>query len=93
MMADRLYTLHVIAYNDYLDGLDIESAANLYEAIGILITAVVAAVMEVSACAWMAHASEREKQSRIEGGAFAARRTHNIIVGFVCHELRNPVMS
>jgi signal transduction histidine kinase len=90
-MADRLYSLHVIAQNDYVSTFLSANTALLYEVIGISMSVVVAFTSVAVACGWVyfIDVSNRRKQDAV--AVSASRDTHNAIVGYVCHELRNPL--
>jgi signal transduction histidine kinase len=90
-MADRRYQLHVIAQQEYVAGFLVTYTAQMYKIVGILATILFALTFLAIACGWGYVIDNNNKRKQNRAAVAASRATHNAIVGYVCHELRNPL--
>ncbi len=89
-MADRAYTLQVVAYSDFLADFQ-ASTPRVYAGVGILLSLTISCIVVGVAYGWRYSVHVNQQREQTITSIAAARRTHNVIVGYVCHELRNPV--
>ncbi len=89
-MADRHYTLTVTAYDDYKAEF-MADTRELYAGVGIALSFVAAAAVVAVAYSWKHSSCVDHERDQVLGAIAASRTTHNIIVGYICHELRNPL--
>ncbi len=89
-LADRTFTFRVFALS--LDEFTEEFAAGQGTIVFVMcILLSVAITLAIFACAgsWLHHTRQRDEQARKRFEI--ARTAHNAVVGYVCHELRNPL--
>ncbi len=88
-MADRKYILRVIAEDDFLAEFQTNKTLTLIESLGISLSFIVSA--SIIGMSFTAVFLARQQQKHVTELLVTSRRTHNVIVGYVCHELRNPL--
>ncbi len=88
-LANRLYVLRVVTFDDFLsDFKSDETLAVLGEALAITVSLVLVIVIVTLTFVWMRFVDQQRRQA--VAVLAVTRKTHNVVVGYVCHELRNP---
>jgi hypothetical protein len=84
-----VFTFKVTAMSEYSESLLHSRQGVAVVPLGVSLTLVVAAGVVVMAAGWVYHSRQRTRQAVLS--LDASRKAHNAIVGYVCHELRNPL--
>jgi signal transduction histidine kinase len=93
-LADREFLIVVIANPDFTTYVPQHPAGDTELGLGIALTVIVLLMVWIASWCWLQQDRKRDQyaQQELERSTIkAARDTNNRIVGYICHELRNPL--
>jgi hypothetical protein len=88
-LADRTFSLRIVAMRQYADDFTTSSQGRVASALGVTLSLVLGLSIVLATAGWLWHEQQRDRQANL--AIEATRAAHNAIVGYVCHELRNPL--